>query len=208
MPAGTTNILVVRHGQSEWNRERRWQGHADSPLSELGVEQAVAAANALRDDCPPFDAVLASDLCRASHTAELLAAALGLGAVRLDARLREAGAGEWQGLTPEEIARLWPGWLEAGRRPPGAEPHEAAAERFLAALRDASAALPGAHVLVVSHSGVVRAARRLVGAPEVKFPNLAGAWFHVGRPVGAGGAEVRGGAVFLPLAPREDSVVE
>jgi broad specificity phosphatase PhoE len=164
----------------------------------------MAAAPTLAADCPRFDRVVSSDLRRARETAEVLAAALGIGTVVVDPRLREAHAGEWQGLTRAEIELRWPGWLDAGRRPPGFEPYDDAAARFAMALRDAARAIPGGHALVVSHGGVLRAARRQLGAPELRFPNLGGAWFTVVAATG----ELQAGAILLPLEAREGSVVE
>lgn len=195
---------MLRHGESEWNASGRWQGHADPPLTELGRQQAAAAAPILAAECPPFDLVVASDLRRARETAEVLAGALGLGPVVIDPRLREADAGEWQGLTRAEIELRWPGWLDAGRRPPGFEPYDAAAARFGEALRDAAQAVPGGQALVISHGGVLRAARRQLGAPELRFAHVSGAWFtaHPGTD------ELRAGALVAPLEAREGSVVE
>jgi probable phosphoglycerate mutase len=107
-----TRVLLVRHGQSTWNADGRWQGQADPPLSALGEQQAREAAARLRD----VDALWASDLDRARRTATILGDALGLG-VRVDARLRERHAGPWQGLTREQIEAEWPGHLTTNRRP-------------------------------------------------------------------------------------------
>ncbi|MEY2406219.1 MAG: glucosyl-3-phosphoglycerate phosphatase, partial [Acidimicrobiaceae bacterium] len=82
-------ILLVRHGQSEWNALGRWQGQADPPLSDLGRLQAHAAAHALG----AVGAVFASDLVRAAETAAIIAAELGVGPVVIDADLRERDAG-------------------------------------------------------------------------------------------------------------------
>jgi probable phosphoglycerate mutase len=94
-----TRLLMVRHGQSTWNADGRWQGHADAPLSVLGEAQAAAAAEAIGD----IDVVVASDLARARRTAEIIADALGVGPALVDARLRERDAGAWTGLTRHEI---------------------------------------------------------------------------------------------------------
>ena len=102
-----TRILLVRHGESEWNATRRWQGQADPPLTDLGRTQAAHAAAALG----AVDAIVTSDLQRASATAQVIADALGLDAPMIDPRLRERDAGEWSGLTREEIHDQWPGYL-------------------------------------------------------------------------------------------------
>ena len=164
-------ILLVRHGQSEWNASGRWQGQADPPLSELGEEQAVAAARSLG----MVDAIYASDLVRAHHTAALVASQLGAD-VAVDPRLRERSAGEWEGRTHAEIEEGWPGYLESGRRPSGYEPDDSVLERVLAVLDDIARTHDG-EVLVVTHGGVVRVLERhLDGDAEGLIPNLGGVW--------------------------------
>ena len=166
-------ILLVRHGQSEWNASGRWQGQADPPLSELGEEQAVAAAKAVGI----VDAIYASDLVRAHHTAELVAAQLGADVV-VAPNLRERSAGEWEGRTRAEIEESWPGFLESGRRPAGYEPDDSVLERVLTALEAIAAAHDG-DVLVVTHGGVVRVVERhLGGEAEGLIPNLGGLWLE------------------------------
>ena len=106
-----TRVLLVRHGQSEWNAEGRWQGQADPPLTDLGRLQAREAAGALGT----VDAVWASDLQRAVETATVIADQLGVGPVVVDPDLRERDAGEFSGLTRPEIAARFPGYLDDGR---------------------------------------------------------------------------------------------
>ncbi len=166
-------ILLVRHGQSEWNADGRWQGQADPPLSELGEQQAVDAARALG----MVDAIYASDLVRAHHTAELVAAQLGADVV-VEPRLRERSAGEWEGRTRAEIDEGWPGYLETGRRPAGYEPDDSVLERVLGAL-DAIAAMHDGDVLVITHGGVVRVVERhLDSDADGLIPNLGGLWLE------------------------------
>jgi probable phosphoglycerate mutase len=152
-----TTLLIARHGETDWNRERRWQGHADPPLNDLGREQAVALGERLAGDPP--DAIVSSDLARARETAELVGRRLGLD-VRLDARLREVDVGEWSGLTTPEIERLYP--EGAQRRLRGetgwhrGESYEALGRRVLEALRAIAAEHPAGRVLVVTHGGAMR----------------------------------------------------
>ena len=152
-----TKLLIARHGETDWNRERRWQGHADQPLNECGREQARGLAERLRDVAPEL--VYSSDLARARETAEIVGALLGL-TVRLDARLREVDVGEWSGLTTAEVEVLYPDGLE--RRRLGrtgwerGETFEAMGVRVVAALRDIAAASPDGRVLVITHGGCVR----------------------------------------------------
>jgi uncharacterized phosphatase len=170
-------VLVLRHGESEWNATGRWQGTEDPPLTERGIRQAVAAGEAMGT----FDAVWASTLQRASLTADIIAEQLGIGPVNLDDRLVEVYFGPWQGLTRPEIERDWPGYIAELRRPDGAESHDAVVARVSAAIRDIAAACPGGDVLVVAHGGVTRSLRRSlgVGGHDDHIANLGGARFLV-----------------------------
>lgn len=175
-----TRLLLLRHGESTWNADGRWQGQADPPLSARGERQAADAAARVG----PIDAVWSSDLARARRTAEIMAEQLGI-AVRTDVRLRERHAGEWQGRTRAEIEAGWPGYLGAGTRPPGYEPDEALLERALVALGEIVAAHRGQSVLLVVHGGVLRTVERHLGddAPGL-LANLGGRWvLGVGEPV-------------------------
>lgn len=177
-------MLLVRHGQSEWNAVRRWQGLADSPLTDLGRRQAAAVGEVLARSDRPIGAVWSSPLRRAAETGEIIAGRLGLGTVTLDDRLREADAGEWQGLTPAEIERAYPGFLDAHRRPPTFESFDAVVGRAFAALRSIAAAYDGdgdgvGAVAVTTHSGLIRSVVRRLGEPDERVPNLGGVWFDV-----------------------------
>ena len=184
-PTRPVTVLLLRHGQSEWNAVQRWQGTADSPLTALGREQAIETAWALAGIEIGFSALWASDLSRAAETAAIVGAALALGPPRIDVRLREAHAGEWEGMTPTEIEAGWPGWLEAHHRPPSFEPFHAVVERAVAALldiaRDAAEPTGGgdAAVLVVTHSGLIRSVIRHIGLEDERVPNLGGVWLTV-----------------------------
>jgi probable phosphoglycerate mutase len=166
--AAVTRLLLVRHGESEWNASGRWQGWADPELTALGRRQAKVAATAVG----AVDAIVASDLHRASTTAEIIAAEIGVGPVVVDAALRERDAGEWQGLTRGEIEAQFPGYLESDRRPAGYEGDDAVLDRVLPALRTLEAA--GDAVLVVTHGGVIGAVDRELGLPHNRTPNLGG----------------------------------
>ena len=165
-------VLVIRHGQSEWNALRRWQGQADPPLTDLGMAQAAHAARHVG----AVDAIVASDLERSRVTAEVIAEAIGVGPVEVDPGFKERGAGEWQGLTPTDIDQGWPGWREEGRRPPGFEPLEPFQERVFAALDRVRTRVGAGDVLVVAHAGVVYQIESVLGAPHQQLPNLAGRW--------------------------------
>src|SRR6185437_15592133 len=107
-----TTLLIARHGETDWNREGRWQGWADPPLNDTGRAQAKQLAGELRDT--PFDAVYSSDLRRAFETAEILAAPHDIPVVA-DPGLREIDVGSWSGLTRAEIDARFPD----GERPGG-----------------------------------------------------------------------------------------
>lgn len=170
-----TRFLILRHGQSTWNAQRRWQGQADPPLSELGEQQAYDASRLLGT----FDAIIASTLVRAHHTAEIIAGQLGIGPVEADPRFIENDAGEWTGLNRDEIEAQWPGWIAAGRLAPSFETVESTAVRAYAGLIEAARRYPDGEVLVVSHGGVIRHLRRHLGAHDEHMSNLSGSWFTV-----------------------------
>lgn len=187
-----TRVLLVRHGESEWNAVGRWQGQADPPLTELGRRQAKDAATAIAARTP-VAAVVASDLQRARVTAETIAAEVGAGGVRLDPDLRERHAGEWQGLTRAEIHAQWPGYLSddqgppgsrrpAMRHPPSYEPDDLLVARALRGLHVAvDAVSPDDLVVVVTHGGVMHAIEQHLGddAAWVRIPNLGARWLRV-----------------------------
>lgn len=163
-----TRLLLIRHGESEWNAIGRWQGWADPPLSELGTRQAAVGARSVG----AVDAIVSSDLQRAGMTAEIIAGEIGMGPVVVDAALRERDAGPWTGLTRTEIERDWPGWLGEGKRPDGYEEDDSVLERVLPALLTLENA--GDVVLVVTHGGVIGAVERSLGEPHARTPNLGG----------------------------------
>jgi len=173
-------LLVLRHGQSEWNAARRWQGQADIDLTETGRAQARTAAERLANGfAAGFSAVISSDLTRARDTATIIASVTGLELLAADPRLRETHVGEWQGLTHDEIERDWPGYLDTHRRPPGFESEDSILERVTASFADLSARFADGNILVVSHAGIVRVLRRRLGAPDERIANLGGSWFTV-----------------------------
>jgi len=178
-------LLLVRHAQSEWNADGRWQGQEDPPLSELGEQQAAAAAERVG----AFDAIVASPLDRAAHTAAILAEATGVGPVLLDEALMERNAGEWQGLTRDEIEEQYPGHLDDRRRPPSWEPDEQLLERLNAVLEKIAGVFEGrgvmdAEVLVLTHGGAIYVLEDQLGVPAGRIPNLGGRW--VERAPGGG----------------------
>jgi probable phosphoglycerate mutase len=151
-----TQLLLVRHGETDWNAAGRWQGHSDTPLNDEGRRQALALAATLED----VDVVYASDLARARETAEIVGERLEL-PVRLDARLRERGFGAWEGLTTAEVERRFPDDHRRWRAGDGfgaadAEPFEAFAARIHAVLEHVLGKHADQTVLLVSHGGSIR----------------------------------------------------
>ena len=165
-----TQLLVVRHGQSEWNAIGRWQGHANPALTELGRRQAYVAAASIG----AVDGIVSSDLLRAAETAAIIAQQLGVGPVVVDERLRERHVGEWTGLIKAEIDKGWPGWLDDGRRPDGFEDVEIVLDRVTEALEAMHAASPGGSLLVVAHGGVIRSLAATHGLADAPVAYLAG----------------------------------
>jgi broad specificity phosphatase PhoE len=158
--AGTT-IVLARHAETDWNAGKRWQGHADPPLNERGRTQALALAELLAGT--PLDAVYASDLRRAHETARLVAEPRGL-PVTVLRELREIDVGSWTGLSQDEVKERFADGYAAvrartGRGWEGGETYAELAARVLDALRLIARAHAGGTVLVVTHSGPVRAAR-------------------------------------------------
>jgi 2,3-bisphosphoglycerate-dependent phosphoglycerate mutase len=143
-----TSVILVRHGETEWNRERRWQGWADPPLNALGRRQAAELAERLRET--PFDAVYTSDLRRAHETALIVAEPHEVPVVG-DRGLREIDVGSWSGLTKQEIDERFDGMRVDG------ETREQHRERVLAAAARIVSAHPGGRILLVSHGGTMRA---------------------------------------------------
>jgi probable phosphoglycerate mutase len=157
-------LYLARHGETSWNREGRWQGHTDISLNDVGLAQARALGELLRGR--DIARIHASDLARARETAEAAAAILGVTErVVIDPALRERAFGVFEGLTRAECeqrhAALWARYRADPRHvPPGAESHDALAERMQAAVGRAVASRhegDDAPVLVVSHGGSIRA---------------------------------------------------
>jgi probable phosphoglycerate mutase len=171
----STRLLALRHGESEWNVAGRWQGQADTSLSDGGRRQALLAAEQLGS----FDGIWSSPLQRAAETAAIIAAHIGIGPVLVDDRLGETDVGSWEGMTHAEIEAEWPGYIAGNRRPPDAEPLDDVARRAEAAFVDIAATVPGGEVLVITHAGLLRTLCRALGSEPYRFDNLDGSWFIV-----------------------------
>jgi 2,3-bisphosphoglycerate-dependent phosphoglycerate mutase len=155
--------VLLRHGETAWNADTRIQGQLDVPLNERGRWQAAQVAQALAGEV--VDAIHSSDLGRALHTAQAVAALHGL-PVSTHVALRERGFGRFEGLTYAEIETRFPEeaqrWRrrEAGFGPGGGEPLLQFYERAVAAVTAIAAAHPGQAVVVAAHGGVLDCVRR------------------------------------------------
>lgn len=155
-------FLLIRHGESMWNGERRIQGNQDPPLSPRGRRQAELLARLLGVHLPRAAAVYASPLRRAAETAEAVRAATGL-PVFPEPALREMCLGKWEGMTVPEIQTAFPGTYEGwladplAHPAPGGEHLEAFARRVTDAFERMQAAHPGRDLILVSHGGPIKA---------------------------------------------------
>ncbi|HJV09214.1 MAG TPA: histidine phosphatase family protein [Acidimicrobiales bacterium] len=197
-------LLLLRHGESTWNADGRWQGQADPPLSPLGEEQAADAARGLRPG--QFSRVVSSNLRRALRTAEILAEALGR-PVEVDADLREIDVGDWQGLTRAEIRARAPealaDWSEGrSESTPGGELRADLTDRAQrAVIRAAASSSPGDRILVVTHGALIRNLDRALSLVPHGIGNLAGRWYD------ADGAGVVVPGELVSLADPEDQTL-
>jgi 2,3-bisphosphoglycerate-dependent phosphoglycerate mutase len=182
-------LLLLRHAQSVWNAQAKWQGWADPPLSRAGEQQARQAGTRLASG-KPFDLVVTSDLERARRTGELVAQRLTPSPpLEVEPGWREYDVGDWTGHTLEEIQARWPKALAdfANRQltaPPGGENRAAFDDRVLDAARVVAARALAAgfpRLLVVVHGGVVRSVAHATGAAEYRVGHLAGYWGTFGE---------------------------
>jgi broad specificity phosphatase PhoE len=163
------HVYLVRHGETEWNRERRWQGQHDLPLTTLGAAQARAAGRRLASVMRPA-ALYSSPLPRAWQTALLIGESLGL-EPECEDDLQEVDVGSWQGLTSDEAAQQDPDghirWLAGGTGWTGGETYAEMGERACAAIeRLAARHEPDDRVVAITHGGPIRAiVTQAVGLP-------------------------------------------
>lgn len=164
-----TRLILIRHGQTDWNAEGRWEGQTDVPLNSRGLEQAQRIASELAET--GIQAIYASDLQRVQQTVEPLARLTGL-PVQVDPRLREIHQGDWQGLLVTEIVDRY-GELFHRRNadpsavaPPGGETLEQVQQRAYTVLDEILVRHPHDTVAIVAHGFVIALLRlRLEGRP-------------------------------------------
>jgi broad specificity phosphatase PhoE len=154
-------LYLIRHGETDWNRDGRWQGHRDVPLSAAGRAQAKRLAHRLSKSEPRFDSIFTSDLSRALETARIIGGALGLRPIATP-ELREINLGAWAGKTREEIARAFPGeWLRMQRNEDiprgGGETFSSFQQRILGWLDRATEDQERRTICAVTHGGCIRA---------------------------------------------------
>lgn len=174
-------LILVRHGETDWNREGRLQGGQDIPLNALGREQAAEAAGRLRALEPDFARLdfIASPMQRARETMDILRRELVLpaGAYGIDERLRELTFGSWEGFTWQDVQKAEREQAQLRKRdkwgfvPPGGESYRMLAER----VRPVLAGLER-ETVIVSHGGVARAVLALVGAVSPQKAALIDIW--------------------------------
>lgn len=166
-------LLMLRHAQSTWNAEGRWQGHADPPLSAEGKQTAKAAA----PQYSHISRIVSSPLLRATETAEIIAESSGSSHIATHPGLTERDLGEWTGLTRSEVEERWPGYLNEHKWPESAETTEAFIKRVLEAIHSIVGEIAGEYdedVLVVAHAGVIITLEQSLGVPWRRIGNLCG----------------------------------
>jgi probable phosphoglycerate mutase len=155
-----TLILLIRHGQTEWNRVERFRGRADVPLNETGLAQAEATGRRVAAEWQPV-AIYTSPLSRAVKTAEAIAQHFNL-PVQIHPGLADIDYGEWQGLTPDEARQRWPEEIDAWyNRPhlariPGGETLDALRTRAMHTVHELASRHPGETIALVGHTVINR----------------------------------------------------
>jgi alpha-ribazole phosphatase/probable phosphoglycerate mutase len=170
-------LILVRHGETAWNAERRYQGHHPIPLNERGRSQARRAGQRLSRE-PLIQALYASDIARAWETAALIGASIGREPEPLP-DLREINDGEWAGLTPDELLERFPEHMAAMRQAPdvtarlGGESYAQMQIRLVRAFERLAGLHRSQTVVAVSHGGAIRSlVCHLLGAPLAHFGRL------------------------------------
>lgn len=166
--AQSTEVLIIRHGQTDWNTTKLLQGHSDIPLNEKGIEQALALADSLREE--KLEAIFSSDLQRALRTAEEIAKRHNL-PVQTDPALRERSYGAFEGLSRDEIKTRYPeshtAWYAADPDhvfPPGeriAESIRVFHNRAIKTIQRIALPYAGKKIVLIAHFGIIESAYRI-----------------------------------------------
>lgn len=173
-------ILVARHGETDWNKNSKWQGLSDIPLNESGIAQARKLGEALKAE--HIGTIYSSDLKRAHRTAEIVAEMLGVDSVKTDARLRERFLGKFEGWKTNDVAD-YSGLPEGKRRLletdekfadslESVEPWEDFRLKIWQAFNDIASSSKGEKTLIVGHGGVMRAIYLSINTEYEGFPNF------------------------------------
>ena len=159
MDSNVTRFILVRHAETQWNREGRYQGQQDSPITQEGLAQAEAVAGRLRN--VRFDALYSSDLGRCITTARHIGRAAGMSVVT-DARLRERNYGLFEGLTKGEVKQRYPeayreykGAAASHYALPGGESRQQVLDRAVAVMQDLADRHRHEQIVVVGHTGLL-----------------------------------------------------
>jgi uncharacterized phosphatase len=166
-----TSLYLVRHGETDWNAQRRIQGSTDVPLNPMGRAQAETTGKLLARR--EWDGVYSSPLSRAFETASIIAHEVALGRPHTIAAIVERNYGEAEGLNWEQIERQFPGDAPV----PGRETHEEVAERVVPALVSLATSRPGESLIVVTHGGVIRSVLNAVD-PSVTHGSITNGSIH------------------------------
>jgi 2,3-bisphosphoglycerate-dependent phosphoglycerate mutase len=173
-----TQVLFIRHGETDWNRIKRIQGHIDIPLATSGIEQAQRLGARFAREAAEgarLDAIYSSDLQRARQTAQPIVAALGL-ELQLSEGLRERAYGVFQGHDSDEIAQRFPDayahWQtrDPGFTPPDGESQQVFYQRVLHAIEPIVAAHPDGRIACVAHGGVLDCVYRFANGLPLDAP--------------------------------------
>lgn len=189
------SFLFLRHGPSEWNHEKRWQGQQDPPLSTQGAKLAESWAAAISDTDIEFAEIWASNLQRATKTAQIIGEALGKDA-HIDERLKERYLSVWEGLKREEIDAKWPGAIEKRIFPEDSESDAEVMSRTLSFLQDKLTNFAEVEIkyeadtkneaaikyLIVAHGGLITCLEKHLGREWERLSNLKGRWFFCEPP--------------------------
>lgn len=173
-----TLLYLVRHGETDWNRQHRIQGSTDIPLNDLGRKQALRTARLLSRQS--WDGIYSSPLQRACETAAIIGAELGLGAPQTLATLVERHYGVAEGLTDRELDRKYP----SNAPIPGRETREAVAARVMSTLLALAETSPGGRLIVATHGAVIRTVLLSVKAPIHRGMPITNGSVHSFRHVG------------------------